>query len=87
MNNISIREFEIAITNYVNSSPLPLEVKRLAVSDILHQLEEATTAELQKEIVERDRMASDNERVENNEETAVEKEAESGGNAETVFEN
>lgn len=55
MSNLEIREFSQAIINFVNSSALPVEVKRLALSDIMHQLDSASNTAIQGEIVERDR--------------------------------
>lgn len=55
MGNLEIREFSQAIINFVNSSALPVEVKRLALADILHQLDSAANTAIQGEIVERDR--------------------------------
>lgn len=54
MNNLEIREFSQAIINFVNGSPLPVEVKRLVMADIMHQLDSAANAILQNEIAERD---------------------------------
>lgn len=62
MSNLCIREFSMAITNYINSSNVPLEVKRLVVADILHQLDTATAAALQEEISRRN--ASEKEQKE-----------------------
>lgn len=55
MGNLEIREFSQAIINFINSSSLPVEVKRLALADILHQLDSAANTAIQGEIVERDR--------------------------------
>lgn len=59
MSNLEIREFSQAIINFVNSSQLPMEVKRLALADILHQLDSAASTILQNEIAERDRLAKE----------------------------
>lgn len=59
MSNLEIREFSQAIINFTNGSPIPVEVKRLVLSDILHQLESATNAVLQSEIADRDRLAKE----------------------------
>lgn len=69
MSNLEIREFSQAIINFVNSSALPVEVKRLALSDILHQLDSTANTAIQGEIVERDKK---------------EKEAEKNGTEQTV---
>ena len=50
MGNLEIREFSQAIINFVNQSTLPMEVKRLALKDILAQVEEETTKVLTEEI-------------------------------------
>lgn len=59
MSNLEIREFSQAIINFVNSSQLPVEVKRLAMADILHQIDSAASTILQNEIAERDRLAKE----------------------------
>lgn len=59
MSNLEIREFSQAIINFVNSSQLPVEVKRLALADILHQIDSAASTILQNEIAERDRLAKE----------------------------
>ena len=59
MSNLEIREFSQAIINFVNRSALPVEVKRLALSDITHQLDSTANAILQNEITERDRLANE----------------------------
>lgn len=73
MGNLEIREFSQAIINFVNSSALPVEVKRLALSDIMHQLDSAANAILQNEIAERDRVVAKEEKEaqENGTEEAV----------------
>ena len=50
MGNLEIREFSQAIINFVNQSTLPLEVKRLALKDIMAQVEDETTKVLTEEI-------------------------------------
>lgn len=69
MGNLEIREFSQAIINFINSSSLPVEVKRLALADILHQLDSAANTAIQGEIVERDR--KEKEAQENGTEEAV----------------
>ena len=54
MNSLEIREFSQSIINHVNSSPLPIEIKRLALLDIVHQVEEVTNVTLKNEISARD---------------------------------
>ena len=50
MGNLEIREFSQAIINFVNSSALPVEVKRLALKDIMAQIETETNKVLTEEI-------------------------------------
>ena len=50
MNNLQIREFSQSIINFVNASQLPIEVKRLALKDILSQVEAETNKVLQSEL-------------------------------------
>lgn len=37
--NVTIRQFQESMAGLINSTPLPMEVKRLAVCDILHKIE------------------------------------------------
>ncbi len=55
MNNLEIREFKQSIVNFINSSPVMDEVKRLVLSEILHEQNEKTTVVLTNEIRERDK--------------------------------
>ena len=55
MSNLEIREFKQSIVNFINSSPVMDEVKRLVLSEILHEQDEKTTAVLTNEIRERDK--------------------------------
>ena len=50
MNSLQIREFSQSIINFVNASQLPIEVKRLALKDIMAQVEDETTKVLTEEI-------------------------------------
>ena len=54
MSNLEIREFSQAIINFVNGSQLPIEVKRLALADILRQVDSATSEIIRSEIADRD---------------------------------
>lgn len=54
MDNLSIREFQQAIINFTNQSPLPIEVKRLCMQDILRQVESEATKVIKAEIEARD---------------------------------
>ena len=53
MSNLEIREFSQAITNFVDSSGLPEEVKRMALQDILIKQERRAEEELLMEIAVR----------------------------------
>lgn len=54
MLNLEIREFSQSIINFVNASQLPMEVKRLALKDILSQVEAETNKVLQSELQSRE---------------------------------
>lgn len=53
MSNLEIREFSQAIINFVNGSQLPIEVKRLALADILRQVDSASSEIIRSEIADR----------------------------------
>ena len=53
MSNLEIREFSQAIINFVNGSQLPIEVKRLALADILRQVDSAASEIIRSEIADR----------------------------------
>lgn len=53
--NLEIREFSQAIINHMNKSTLPMEVKRLALMEILSQVSESSNEVIRAEIMERDR--------------------------------
>ena len=53
--NIEIIEFKKNITAYVEKSPLPEEVKRMVLEDILVEQEKKTVETLKREIAERDK--------------------------------
>lgn len=54
MNSLQIREFSQSIINFVNASQLPIEVKRLALKDIMAQVEDETNKVLREEIRDRE---------------------------------
>ena len=54
MDSLSIREAREDIINYLNTLPLPLEVKRLVVKEILGQLDFASEQEIGMQIKQRD---------------------------------
>lgn len=39
MNNLEIRQFRLAIMEFIKKSNLPIEVKRLAISEIKHEVD------------------------------------------------
>lgn len=51
--NLGIRQFQNELINMINDNPLPIEVKRLVVKDILSQIkteaDKLVTAELEAE--------------------------------------
>lgn len=54
MISIEIREFSQSIKNFVAASPLPAEVKRLALAEILRDQERAATEQIRLEAIERE---------------------------------
>ena len=54
MSNLEIREFSQAITNFVDSSGLPEEVKRMALQEGLTRQEQKARDALLAEIADRD---------------------------------
>ena len=56
MSNLEIREFSQAITNFVDSSGLPEEVKRMALQEVLTRQEQKArdAAEVAKQEVKQD---------------------------------
>ncbi len=54
MRNLEIREFSQAITNFVEASPLPEEVKRMALQEVLTRQEQKARDALMAEIAARD---------------------------------
>lgn len=54
MSNLKIREFQMAIVNFTNASDLPIEVKRLCLEEILHQLRDGADQLIKAEIQQRD---------------------------------
>ena len=54
MSNLEIREFSQAITNFVDSSGLPEEVKRMALQEVLTRQEAKAREALLAEIADRD---------------------------------
>jgi len=54
MTNLEIRVFSESIRNYVNTSELPSEVKKMVLSDVLRETIQKAESELAAEIRERD---------------------------------
>lgn len=54
MSNLKIKEFSQSITNFVDGSDLPEEVKRLALLEILEKQEQKARNALLAEIADRD---------------------------------
>lgn len=54
MSNLEIREFSQAITNFVDNSGLPEEVKRMALQEVLTRQEQKAREALLAEIEARD---------------------------------
>lgn len=54
MNNLEIKEFSQAIANFVEASPLPEEVKRMALQENLARQEQKAKEALLAEIAARD---------------------------------
>lgn len=50
--NLKIRKLRLDITQTLNNSHLPIEVKRMIVNDILLELNQLAEAEIQKEAEE-----------------------------------
>lgn len=48
--NLQIREFEQNIINFINQSPLPIEVKRLVMKDIFYQVDKMADEAINQEI-------------------------------------
>lgn len=54
MSNLEIKEFTQAINNFVDSSGLPEEVKRMALQEVLTRQEQKARDALMAEIADRD---------------------------------
>ena len=54
MSNLEIKEFSQAITNFVEASPLPEEVKRMALQENVGGEEQKASGALLGEIADRD---------------------------------
>ena len=54
MSNLEIKEFSQAIANFVEASPLPEEVKRMALQENLAEIADRDAAEAKQKEVEQD---------------------------------
>ena len=63
MLNLKTREFRNNITNYINSSDIPVEVKYLAIKDICNQLESEANKAVAQEVSELERLKQAQETV------------------------
>lgn len=54
MKNLEIREFKISIENYVNTTGLPTEVKRMVLKEIYDRVSAEADKSIIAEISERD---------------------------------
>ena len=52
MDNLAIREFQQTLIGVTNSSPLPIEIKRLVFKEVMQQIETAAEEKIQKEFAE-----------------------------------
>lgn len=62
MSNLEIREFSQAITNFVDGSGLPEEVKRMALQEVLTRQEQKARDALMAEIADRDAVESEKQK-------------------------
>ena len=46
MNNLSIRQFELTIEEFINKSELPIEVKRLVLSEIKQGIDKEADSQI-----------------------------------------
>lgn len=51
--NLKIREFKITLENYIKSSDLPPEVKRMALKEIYQNASEEADSAVREELTER----------------------------------
>ncbi len=64
MVNLDVREFSQAIINFINQSPIPIEIKRLCINDIATQLEEKANIQIEAELLARDQAGADSQEQE-----------------------
>lgn len=65
--NIEIRSFQDDITNYINQSQIPLEVKRLVIRDIYIQLERVCN-----DVISQERLMKEQENLQEGQNDIVE---------------
>lgn len=59
--DLEIREFSNSIINYINDTPLPIEVKRLVLRDICGKMDVAADGVIKGQIAERERAEKEKE--------------------------
>lgn len=64
--NLIIRRFEQKLINCINDEPLPIELKRLVLKDILDQVESESTKAINKELLDESVNDSEEEGEEEN---------------------
>lgn len=58
--NLKIREFKISIEQYIESTEIPWEVKRMVLKDIFESVSQKADKMILQEIEERDKEESEN---------------------------
>lgn len=48
--NAEIRTFQMGLVAHINESPLPIELKRLVLQDVIRQVNEVAESQIQAEI-------------------------------------
>lgn len=59
MMDLLIREFKNSIISFVNQSDLPMEIKRLCLSEILKDVSDASDAVIKDQLVSRSNLESE----------------------------
>lgn len=55
MSSLKIRGFQMSLEQYINSSDIPWEVKRMVIADILRTVEYKTSQQLKIELAEHEK--------------------------------
>lgn len=55
-----MREFQITLTDYIGKATIPLEAKRLIISDLLTKLEKECNAQILLEIEQKNKEVNEN---------------------------